>query len=81
MDILDFGLLDISQQEELIGKYGKFIRTEATGDYLHDIYIYDAFYVLFYYLLNEGGTIKSKCFLTLGHAKPFIDLLNNDVHL
>ena len=69
----NFETLNIDQQQELVNEYGIFIRTQLISDHLCDIYLYDTFYVVFFYLCDQAGPIKSKCFNTLDHLEIFIN--------
>jgi len=69
----DFGLLDVSQQEELVQKYGEFVHTKIIGQHLCDVYMYDTFYVLFYYLLDDVGIVKSHCFNSVNNIEFYIN--------
>ena len=58
----EFDILDLAQQEELVQRFGTFIKTELVGQHLCDIYSYNNFTVVFYYLCDGHSTILCKCF-------------------
>jgi hypothetical protein len=68
----DFTILDISQQEELMQRFGKFIQTQLIGHHLCDIYSYNDYFVVFYYLSHADSTIRCKCFPDLTGMELFI---------
>ncbi|GEM_PF-3542349 len=71
-----FGLLDVVQQDELVDTYGLFVRTQLIKEYLCDIYLYDNFYVVFFYPINQSGLIRSSCINNLDYLEVFINSID-----
>ncbi len=70
-----FDILFAVQKEELIANYGTFIRTRLVGNYLCDIYLYDDFYIIFFYLYNQLDAINCQCLNSLDEMEHFLTSL------
>ena len=76
MTKLEFVSLDITQQQDLIKMHGKFIKSQAVGNYLCDTYQYEAFYVIFFCLIARPGITNCQCFDNTNHIRHFINSID-----
>ena len=71
-----FELLGITRQQEIIETEGKFMQTQAIGNYICDTYQYDDYFVIFFCLIAHSGEPNCRCFENSNHIQLFINSID-----
>ena len=79
MDLYEFSFLPEEEKEEIVRTKAVFLASRSAGNFLFDLYQLEGFYIEFFYLTNDHGVVKSRCFRSTEELKPYLGPMQVDL--